>query len=119
MSRTDKTRPFWVRVSDPFNQPFVHTVHDHRSHAVGVCEPAAFFRGDGCYRYPNWASSHGELWARNCRSTCSCRIRSGEGIVRMNLVRLRRELRKTAIQDIEDLDELSYDDRFTRKQHQH
>lgn len=37
----------------------------------------------------------------------------------MNLVRLRRELQKIAIQDIEDLDELSYDDRFTSKQHQH
>lgn len=35
----------------------------------------------------------------------------------MNLMRLRQELRKTAPQDIEDLDGLSYDDRFTTKQH--
>jgi hypothetical protein len=35
----------------------------------------------------------------------------------MNLVRLRQELRKTAPQDLQDLDELSYDDRFTIKRH--
>lgn len=35
MSRTDKTRPFWVRVGDPYNRRYVEEDHDHRD---GVCD---------------------------------------------------------------------------------
>lgn len=119
VSRTDKTRPFWVRVGDPFNRPFVHVVHDHRSQVAGTCEPAACFQGEGCYWRPNWANRYGELVASNCGSRCSCRIKSGEGTVRMNLMRLRRESHKTAAGDIEDLDQLSYDDSFNSRRHRY
>ena len=37
----------------------------------------------------------------------------------MNLMRLRRELHKTAAGDIEDLDRLSYDDSFNSRRHRY
>ena len=84
---------------------------------MGICEPAPYFQGNGYYQYPNWANRCGELLASNCRSTCSCKTRTREGTVRMYLMGLRRELHKTAIQEIEDLDQLSYDDSFNNRRY--
>lgn len=51
MSHTDKTRPVWVQVRDPFNRWAMQEKHDHRD---GVCN------------YDEWFDSGEDYWRRPC-----------------------------------------------------
>lgn len=142
MSRTDKTRPFWVKLEDPYNRRCVEERHDHRSTECDFDGTSGHYcrgaipgpRAEQAEAF--WAKARhqcvidaklgyggsGELMARTCGSWCSV-CGPGmkfEGVVRAKLRQLKRKMIKTHVEDLDDLDEITTDHRavlFTRGQH--
>lgn len=56
MSHTDKTRPGWVQVRDPFNRWAMQEDHDHRD---GTCDYDEWFEAG----VDPWDWRHGRRWS--------------------------------------------------------
>jgi hypothetical protein len=76
MSRTDKTRPFWVRVEDPYNRRYVEESHDHRT---SECD----FRGESAWytrtSLPSRTTEFGRNFWHTRSQRCVIRPRAGYG----------------------------------------
>lgn len=110
MSKTDKTRPWWVQVADPNNLGWVQEQHDHRNHicdlpplTVDAVERWSYrrWKDTQClWSYTSRAYHSNRLWRRRSRKGGWGRPRR-EGKARMQLRRLRG---LWAVQDAEDVD---------------
>lgn len=124
MSRTDKTRPLWVRIEDPYNRRHVVEKHDHRE---GFCDftgrsgwtsPARINRSfrsrrtwESCHLGPLDWSAFGEFIARNCGSKCYvcglAQTHFGEKVGRAYWRTLIRKMIKSSPEDIDDMEEIT------------
>lgn len=134
MSRTDKTRPLWVRIEDPANRRHVVERHDHRE---GFCDftgesgfqqatriqrkpaPGARFHWQRCSLEPLDWSAFGEFIARNCGSRCyACGIAQtwyGERVGRAYWRTLIRKMIKLSPEGIEDMEEITVSAKALRR----
>lgn len=77
MSDTDKTRPFWVQMHDPYNKGWREEAHNH---ANGICDietsdPRFPWRNRWhCNFWPSAKANHSGIWGRPTR-TLRCYVR--------------------------------------------
>jgi hypothetical protein len=138
MSRTDKTRPFWVKVEDPYNRRYVEEDHDHRSSDCDFDGTSAWYSRSSIPRLPSEAAKafwraerercvirpvasyggFGEFSARKCGSWCQiCGPDMGhKGRQRGRWRSLARKIVKTPTAEIDDLVELTTSACFIRRE---
>lgn len=117
MSRTDKTRPLWVRIEDPYNRRYVAVQHDHRTSGcdfdgLTAWRSRARHRDQPkCTLKPIDWSAFGEFIARNCGSKCYvCGLAQtyfGERVGRAYWRTLIRKMIKSSPEDIDDMEEIT------------
>lgn len=137
MSRTDKTRPMWVKIQDPYNRRYVEERHDHRN---GICD----FDGTAAWHTKPpmgkmsiawWNMEYhrctvdtrrsyggfGEFYARMCGSWCVIcdPAMLQNGCERMRWRALARNLLKTPVDELYDVDEWTTERRYLKVRGEH
>ena len=134
MSRTDKTRPYWVKIEDPYNRRYVEEKHDHRN---GICDfdgtstnyartsipgPKSFAWWETekrrCVITPKLTyAGLGEFVARACGSWCVIcdPAMLQNGCERMRWRALARNLLKTPVDELYDIDEWTTERRYLKR----
>lgn len=112
MSKTDKTRPVWVKLLDPTMSRFVWEDHNHEN---GECDLDTFSeraadqrswwpRGGNCYLGPMYG--HGQkFWGRCCkRCSGGIALKKNERRRRGELHKTKREALKTPLEEMDTVD---------------
>ncbi len=108
MSKTDKTRPYWVKINDPLS-PARREYHDH---SRGTCDIEDFLKIKGeRWRYLNtcgydipYYGWNGGFYSPAVGRWAKAEKKVREGGARAKLARDRHEMLKMSREDIEDYD---------------
>lgn len=86
MSKTDKTRPWWVQERDPWLRADFREDHDHRN---GTCDIERRVTDP----WLSWSSTSCHIVYRGTRQVCACRVCTGYWWRKRQRRRLRHETR--------------------------
>jgi len=108
MSKTDKTRPYWVKLLEESPE----RVESH-NHEKGICDlrlptasgwRAPFRGGDYCYYTVSYYGWNNGFYGRGSARWLKAEIRSRHGASRAKLRKDISEIKKLSREDIEDYD---------------